>query len=118
MRQDVRFEIGGLGELLVAAVEGADVGPVAGVDANVRAQIEVQREALAAAVKGALERLLTGVHQLVALQFRALDERLAALGAHVHARPVRVQVLAHCAVVAEHLVAFAVRAGCWVCAEL
>ena len=50
-----------------------------------------------------LERLLACVYQLVPLQLRALHERLAALGAHVHARAVRVQVLPHGRVVAEHL---------------
>jgi len=52
--EDVRLEVGRLGELLIAAVERADVGPVAGVDPNVRAQVEVQREALPAAFEGAL----------------------------------------------------------------
>lgn len=55
MCEDVGLEVGGLGELLVAAVEGADVGPVAGVDAHVRAQVKVQREAFPAAFKGALQ---------------------------------------------------------------
>ena len=50
-----------------------------------------------------LERLLARVDQLVPLQFGALHERLAALGAHVHTWTVRVQVLPHGRVVAEHL---------------
>ncbi len=41
------------------------------------------------------------MYQLVPLQLRRLHKRLAALAAHVHARPVRVQVLAHGGVVAE-----------------
>ena len=41
MREDVGLEVGGLCELLVAAVEGADVGPVPGVDPHVRPQVEV-----------------------------------------------------------------------------
>lgn len=53
--EDVRLEVGGLSELLVAAVEGADVGPVAGVDPHVRAQVKVQREAFPAAFEGTLE---------------------------------------------------------------
>lgn len=53
--EDVRLEVGGLRELLVAAVEGADVGPVAGVDPHVRAQVKVQGEALPAALEGTLE---------------------------------------------------------------
>ena len=55
MREDVGLEVGGLCELLVAAVEGADVGPVARVDAHVRPQVEVQRETLPAALEGALQ---------------------------------------------------------------
>lgn len=55
MCEDVRLEVGGLSELLVAAVEGADVGPVAGVDPHVRAQVKVQREAFTAAFEGTLE---------------------------------------------------------------
>lgn len=46
------------------------------------------------------------------LQLAGLDKRLAALRAHVDSRPVRVQVLAHRRVVAEHLVAALVRARC------
>ena len=44
-----------------------------------------------------LKWFLAGVHELVALQLGALDEGLAALGAHVHPGPVRVEVLPHCA---------------------
>lgn len=51
----MRLEVGGLRKLLVAAVEGADVGPVAGVDPHVRAQVKVQREAFPAAFEGTLE---------------------------------------------------------------
>ena len=110
MREDVRLEVGGLRELLVAVIEGADVGPVARVDAHVGPQVEVEREPLAAALERALERLFARVHQLVALQLRGLDEGLAALGAHVDARAVRVEVLAHRGVVSEHLGAALVRA--------
>lgn len=53
--EDVRLEVGGLRKLLVAAVEGADVGPVAGVDPHMRAQVKVQGEALPAALEGTLE---------------------------------------------------------------
>lgn len=53
--EDVRLEVGGLRKLLVAAVERADVGPVAGVDPHVRAQVEVQREAFSTAFEGTLE---------------------------------------------------------------
>lgn len=45
------------------------------------------------------------------LELGALHEGLAALCAHVDARPVRVEVLAHGRVVAEHLGAALVRAG-------
>ena len=106
----MRLEVGALGELLVTAVEGTHVGPVPRVYPDVGAQVEVQGEALPASLEGALERLLARVHQLVALQLGALDEGLAALGAHVDARAVRVQVFAHGAVVAEHLGAALVRA--------
>lgn len=68
MRQYVRLEIGRLGELLVATVKRTHIRPVAGVDADVRPQIEVERKPFAAAVKRALERLLACVDQLVALQ--------------------------------------------------
>ena len=110
MREDVRLEIGGLRELLVAVIEGADVGPVARVDAHVGPQVEVEREPLAAALERALEGLLARVDQLVPLQLGALDKGLAALGAHVDAGPVGVEVLPHGAVVAEHLAAALVRA--------
>ena len=53
--EDVGLEVGGLGKLLVAAVEGADVGSVARVDAHVRPQVEVQREALPATLERALQ---------------------------------------------------------------
>ena len=107
--EDVRLEVGGLGELFVAAVERTDVGPVARVDAHVRPEVEVERETLAAALERALERLLARVHQLVPLELGRLDEGLAALGAHVDARPVRAQELAHRRIVAEHLGAALVR---------
>lgn len=110
MRQYVRLEVGRLGELLVAAIEGADVGPVARVDTDVRPEVEVQREPLAAALEGALEGLLARVDELVALELRALDEGLAALGADVDAGAVGVEVLAHGGVVPEHLGAALVRA--------
>lgn len=45
------------------------------------------------------------MHQLMPFQLAGLDERFAALGAHVNARPMRVQMLAHRRVVAEHFVA-------------
>lgn len=107
----MRLEVGGLSELFVAAVEGADVGPVAGVNAHVRAQVKVQGEALAAAFERALEGFLSRVHQLMPLQFGTLHEGFATLGAHVHARPVRVQVLPHRGVVPEHLGTSFVRTG-------
>lgn len=93
--EDVRLEVGGLRKLLVAAVEGADVGPVAGVDPHVRAQVKVQGEALPAALKGTLEGFLPRVNELVTFEFGALHKRLAALGADVHARAVGVEVLPH-----------------------
>ena len=55
VREDVGLEVGGLRELLVAAVEGADVGPVPSVDAHVRPQVEVQREPLPATLERALQ---------------------------------------------------------------
>lgn len=42
-------------KLLIAAVEGANVGPVSSVDPHVRAQVEVQRKPFTAAFKGALK---------------------------------------------------------------
>ena len=55
VREDVGLEVGGLRELLVAAVKGADVGPVPSVDAHVRPQVEVQREPLPASLERALQ---------------------------------------------------------------
>ena len=43
------------------------------------------------------------MNQLVSLQLGALHEGLAALRAHMHPRPVGVQVLPHGRVVPEHL---------------
>lgn len=50
-----------------------------------------------------LEGFLPRVNELVTFEFGALDERLAALGADVHARPVGVEVLPHGRVIPEHL---------------
>lgn len=74
-------------------------------------QIEVQREPLSAALEGALERLLAGMHELMSLQFAGFNERLATLGADVHSRAMRVQVLSHGAVISKHFRAVLVRAG-------
>ena len=110
MRQYVRLEVGRLGELLVAATEGAHVGPIPRVDADMRPEVEVQGEPLPATFEGALEGLFPGVDELMPLQLGALDEGLAALGADVDARAVGVEVLPHGGVVAEHLGAALVRA--------
>lgn len=101
--EDVGLEVGGLSELLIAAVEGADVGPVAGVDPDVCAQVEVQGEALPAAFESALEGFLPRVDELVPFEFGALHERFPALRADVDARPVSVEVLPHRRVIPEHL---------------
>lgn len=130
--QDVRLEVGGLSELLIAAVERADVGPVSGVDAHVRAQVEVQRKPFPTAFKGALRRerervelkntrrhaerrarprrthlegLFPRVDQLVTFELGALHEGFAALGADVDARSVGVEMLPHGRVIPEHLCA-------------
>ena len=55
VREHVRLEVGGLGKALAAVVKGTDVWPVASMDPDVRAQVEVQREALATALKSALQ---------------------------------------------------------------
>lgn len=65
------------------------------VDANVSSKVEIEREALAAAFERALERLLARVHQLMSLQLARLDKRLAAFGANVNARAMRVQMFTH-----------------------
>lgn len=100
------------------------------MNAEMGAQVKVQRKVFATSFEGTLknddnirttqmtttdntthlERLLARVHQLMALEFARLHERLAALATDVRPRPVRVQVLAHCTVVAKHLVAARVRA--------
>ena len=51
----MRFEVGGLCELLVAAIKWTDVGTVACVDSYMRPQVEVQREALATSFKCTLK---------------------------------------------------------------
>ena len=56
MCEDVRLEVGGLGELLAAAVERTHVRPVTRVDPNVGPQVEVQREALSAALERTLRQ--------------------------------------------------------------
>ena len=45
------------------------------------------------------------MYELVSLELRRLNKRFAALRAHVHPGPVRVQVFAHGTVVPEHFVA-------------
>ena len=42
MCQNVRLEVGRLGKLLGAAIKWTDIWPVAGMNANVRAQVEVK----------------------------------------------------------------------------
>lgn len=61
--QNVWFEVGGLSELFIAAVERANVGPVPGVNSDVCPEIKVQRETLPAA----LERTLDGEKDRVSL---------------------------------------------------
>jgi hypothetical protein len=62
--QYVRFEVGGLGKLLVASVEWTNVGSIPGVDSDVSSKIEVQRKTLPTTLKRALERFLPGMDQL------------------------------------------------------
>lgn len=95
MRENVRFEVGGLSKLFIASVEGADVGPVAGVNAHVCAEVKVQREAFPTALKRTLKGFFSGVHQLMALEFGALHEGLPALCAHMNPRAVSVKVFPH-----------------------
>lgn len=52
-----------------------------------------------------LEGFLPRVNELVTFEFGALDERLAALGADVHAGAVGVEMLPHGRVIPEHLCA-------------
>lgn len=54
--ENVRLQVGRLGEFLIAAVERAHVGPVTGVDPHVRAQVEVQRKPFPAPFEGTLEK--------------------------------------------------------------
>ena len=48
---------------------------------------------------GHLKGFLASMNKLVSLELAALHKCLPALGAHVNAGPVRVQVLPHCRVV-------------------
>ncbi len=95
VREDVRFEVGGLGELFVASVERTDVGPITRMDPDVCPEVEVEREALSAALERALKGFLARVHELMTLQLGALDEGFTAFGAHVNPRAMRVQVFPH-----------------------
>lgn len=52
-----------------------------------------------------LEGFLPRVNELVALEFGALNESLAALRADVHARSVSMKMLPHGRVIPEHLCA-------------
>lgn len=72
-------------------------------------KVEVEAKPFATPLKRALERFLAGMHKLVPLELARLYKRLAALRADMHTRAVRVQVLAHCRVVPEHLVTSFVR---------
>jgi hypothetical protein len=54
VREHVRLEIGALRESLVAAVEGAHKRPVARVDSDMRAQIEIEAELLSTAFEWTL----------------------------------------------------------------
>lgn len=107
----MRLEVRRLREFFATSVKRADVRPITGMDSHVCAKIEIQTEPLAATLEGTLKRFLACVHQLMPLEFGALDERLATLGTHVHPRPVSVQMLAHRAIVPEHFRAALVRTG-------
>lgn len=72
-------------------------------------KVEVEAKPFATSLERALERLLAGMHQLVPLELARLHKRLAALSTDMHARTVRMQVLAHRRVVPEHLIASLVR---------
>lgn len=63
----VRREIARLSEPFVAVRVGADVRFLACMRPQMRPQVEIQREALAA--ECALKRLLSGMHELVPLEF-------------------------------------------------
>jgi len=62
MCQYVGLEIGRLRKFLVAAVKGAHVRPVAGVDADVCAQVKVEGEPLATALECALKTTTSPVN--------------------------------------------------------
>ena len=53
--EDVRLEVCRLCELLIAAVEGTHVRSVSRVNADVRAQVEIERKSLATPLKRALQ---------------------------------------------------------------
>ena len=69
---------GAAGAAGCGAWKGASEGSLARVGAHVRAEIEVEREALAAPLEGAEVRPLPRVRERVSLQFRAVEEPLAA----------------------------------------
>jgi hypothetical protein len=102
VREDVRLEVCGLCKFLVASVERANIRPVTRMDADVGAQVEVERETLATAFKGALEGFLAGMHQLVPLQLGALNKGLATLGTNVYPGTMGMEVFSHRRIVAKH----------------
>ena len=51
----MRLQVGRLGKAFVAVVKRTDIRSIAGVDANVSAEVEVQRESLATPFKRTLQ---------------------------------------------------------------
>lgn len=70
----MRCQVAGLREPLVAVWVVADVRFFTRMSSEVRPEVEIEREAFVA--KCTLERFFTGMHQLVAFEFRIVEEAL------------------------------------------
>lgn len=67
VRQNVRFQVGGLSEFLVAALKRADVWSVSCVDPDVCSEVEVEGKPLATPLKRTLKWFFSCVYKLMSL---------------------------------------------------
>lgn len=66
MGEQMLLEIGRLSETSTTTIERTNVRFITGVNANVRAQIEIQGEPLATPLERTLERFFARMHKLMA----------------------------------------------------